>query len=153
MRTTHKLLATLSLCAVATAALAQDINPAVSARQSHMKLNAHNLYYLIGVTRGRSDYDATLAQAAADNLVHLAMLDQSRYWPKGTSSDELAETHALPALWQNFPDVMEKVAAVREKAAALQAVAGTGMEAMGAAAGELNNACNACHKAYRMSQN
>jgi len=128
-------------------------DPSVGARQGLMKLNGHNLYYMLAMSRGRIDYDAASAQAAADSLVALTQVNQMRMWPPGTDSDALLETRALPALWENFPDVMEKVGAVKEAALALQAVAGDGLEPMTAAASAVNDACNACHKQYRMSDN
>ena len=114
-----------------------------------MKLNGHNVFYLLGMAGGRTEYDAAAAQTAADNAVLLAQISQSRYWPPGSDSDAVEGTNALPALWENFPDVIEKLNAVTAAALELQAVAGTGLEPMGAAATALNNACNACHKAYR----
>lgn len=133
-------------------AAAHGGNPEVSARKAHMGLQGFNLYYLLGVAGGKADYDAETAQGAADNLVALSNINQMRYWPAGSDNGTLGDaTRALPALWENFPDVMTKVGAVKEAALALQGAAGNGLDAMAPAAKALNDACNACHKAYRAS--
>ncbi len=147
--TSGVLVAGLIATAVYAGSHAGPFDAAVTARQSHMRLNGHNVFYLLGMAGGRTEYDAESAQAAADNAVLLAQISQSRYWPPGSDTDAVEGTNALPALWQNFPDVIEKLNAVTAAALELQAVAGTGLEPMGAAATALNNACNACHKQYR----
>lgn len=121
----------------------------VTARQSHMKLYGFNLYAIVGMAQGRSDYDAEVAQAAADSLVSLTQVNQMRYWPQGSDNSAIEGTKALPEIWQNFPDVMEKIGAVNEAALALQAVASDGLDAAGPAAIAANDACNACHRNYR----
>ena len=149
-------LAAVGLAIAATAVLAGShagpFDAQVTARQSHMKLNGHNVYYLIGMVRGRAEYDADAAQAAADNAVLLAQVNQVRYWPQGSDSDAIPGTKALPAIWKNFPDITEKLKAVNAAALELQAVAGNGLEPMGVAVTALNNACNACHKQYRKTE-
>ena len=42
------------------------------------------------------DYDAGMAQTAADNLFHVTRHDQSRLWPEGTDSATMMETRAKP---------------------------------------------------------
>ncbi|MGR3342924.1 MAG: c-type cytochrome [Paracoccaceae bacterium] len=149
-------LAAAGLAIAATAVLAAShVGPfafQIAARQSHMKLNGHNVYYLIGMVRGRAEYDAEAAQTAADNVVLLSQVNQGRYWPPGSDADAIDGTKALPAIWQNFPDVVEKLNAVSAAALELQAVAGNGLEPMGVAVTALNNACNACHKQYRKTE-
>jgi len=135
---------------VATGALAQDINPAVKARQSHMTLYGHNLGLLGGMARGNIDYDAEAATAAAANLAALAALDQSRYWPEGTDSDTLMETRALPAIWENIPDVIEKSRTLAAATGTLATEAGGGLDALRASLGPVGEACGACHEDYRV---
>ena len=128
-------------------------NPAVKARQAHMELYGHNLYYLLGVARGRSEYNAELAQAAADSLVALHTVSQMRYWAPGTDSESVEGSRALPALWENFPTVFGIVGESVAAANALQAVASDGVEAMGPAAQALNQTCNDCHRDFRVRDN
>lgn len=138
---------------VATSAVAQDTNPAVTARKSHMALYGFNLGLLGGMARGNIDYDAAAASAAAANLAALSRLDQSRYWPEGTDSDTIMETRALPALWQDIPKAMEIGGNLAAAAETLAAEAGNGLEALQASLGPVGQACGACHEAFRVPDN
>ena len=153
IRPLHLTLSALALAGLATGLSAQDndVDPAVKARQSHMTLNSFNLGLLGNMARGNIDYDAEAAQAAADNLVALASLDQTRYWPEGTDSDSIEGTRALPAIWENIPDVMAKAEALETQAATMAEVAGDGLDAMRGQIQALGGACGDCHDNYRLS--
>ena len=127
-------------------------NPAVKARQSHMQLYQFNAGYFFGMARGNVEYDAETAQAAADNLVALTRMNQGRMWPQGSDSDAIEGTRALPALWQDFPKVMEIGGSLAAAAEAMQAVAGNGQEAAMGALNDIGKACTACHEAFRAPQ-
>ena len=124
-------------------------NPAVKARQAHMTLNSFHAGYLGAVMQDKADYDADTAQGAADALMALAGINQSRMWPQGTDADSIEGTRALPAAWEDFPGVMEKLTSLLAATTALAAVAGDGEDAMKAALGPMFGVCSACHKAYR----
>lgn len=151
-----KTLRTIILAAVAapvflTPAIAQDAtSAAVKARQSHMQLYAFNLGILGGMARGNMDYDADTAQAAADNMLALASMAQGSYWPQGSDSDSVEGSRALPALWADFPGVMQKGGEAKAAIEALAMVAGDGLEAVQGALGPVGAACGACHQAYRV---
>jgi len=146
----------LASLAAGSAAVAQDgptpEQQAVNARQSHMQLYAFNLGALGGMAQGSLPYDAAAATAAAQNLDHLVQIDQARYWIPGTSSEDLEESHALPAIWENMADFEAKQAGLRDAVAALVAAAGTDQATLGAAMGGVGQACGACHQAYREPQ-
>jgi cytochrome c556 len=127
-------------------------NPAVKARQAHMGLYNFHAGYLGGVMRGRVDYDAGTAQGAANALVALANIDQSRMWPPGSDADSIEGTRAKAEIWADFPGVMKQLNALKETTAALAAVAGDGEDAMKAALGPVFGVCGACHEAYRVPQ-
>ena len=142
-----------SALAIGTVALADGHggNPAVKARKAHMQLYAHNLGILGGMAKGDAEFSAELAQAAADNLAVLVMMNQMSYWQPGTSNAELGEeTRALPAGWEsaNFDDIMAKSTAMAEAAAAMKAAAGS-LEGVQGAISAVGKACGDCHKAYR----
>lgn len=142
----------ISSCAVALVsggAFAQDANPAIAARQAHMDLYAFNIGLVGGMARGSVDYDAAAASAAAANIAALAKLDQSRYWPEGTSTLDSDATRALPEIWDNIPDVIAKAQALSAAADAFAAQAGGGLEALQAGLGPVGQACGACHESYR----
>lgn len=121
---------------------------AVKARQAAMQLYAFNLGILGGMAKGDTEYNADAAQAAADNLAALTTMNQMAMWPQGTDSDAMEGSRALPALWQNFPDVSEKGKALAMAAAAMAENAGS-LDGIRANIGAVGGACGACHKAYR----
>jgi cytochrome c556 len=143
------LVAALATALLAGTAVAQDANPAIAARKAHMDLYAFNLGIVGGMARGNVPYDAAAATAAAGNLAALAKLDQSRYWPEGTSSLDTSESRALPELWDNIPDAVAKGQALAAAADAFAAQAGGGLEALQAGLGPVGQACGACHESYR----
>lgn len=124
-------------------------HPAVKARNAIMNLYANNLGQLGAMAKGQVDYDAEAASKAANNLSLLVQLDQSTLWPQGTDTDSISGTRALPAMWQNFPDVMAKSKALSDAVAAMQTAAGTDLASLQGAIGAVGGACGGCHKAYR----
>ena len=124
-------------------------NPAVKARTSLMQLYANNLGPLGAMAKGDVAYDADAASKAANNLALLVQLDQSTLWPQGTDADSIAGTRALPAIWQNFPDVAEKGQALVAAVNAMQVAAGTDLDALRGAMGAIGKACGDCHETYR----
>lgn len=145
-------LTTVALSAVAaTGAFAQDdaAKAAIKARQAQMDLYAFNMGALGAMAKGAMPYDAEVASKAAGNLAMLTKMDQSRMWPNGSDDMSADNTRALPAIWENMGDVMAKGGDLVTAAAAMEAAAGNGLEALQAAMGPLGGACGACHKAYR----
>ena len=135
----------------ATLALAggHDGNPAANAR-AHMKLYAFNLDVIGAMAKGEVGYNAEAAQAAANNLLALAMTHQDAYWAPGTSTAELGnETRALPLIWEEgsrFGDIgVQLIEAVRQ----LAATAGEGQDTLRDAIRGVGGACSACHRSYR----
>ncbi|MEJ1991640.1 MAG: cytochrome c [Maritimibacter sp.] len=136
---------------IASSALAHDdvAAPAIKARHSLMSLYAYNLGSLGAMAQGKMPYDAEMAQAAADNLALLSKLNAASMWPAGSDADHAEGSNALPALWENFPDVGAKAKALSDATDAMAAAAGTDLASLQAAMGPLGGACAACHKAYR----
>ena len=67
---------------VAAGAYAQGAGDAsVKARQGQFNIMLLNLMTLGGMARGRVDFDADAAQAAADSLVAVSMIQQAPLWP------------------------------------------------------------------------
>lgn len=147
----------LMFAALSTAAPAAshggDLPASVKARKAHMQLYSHNIGILAGMAKGETEYDADAATAAAANIEALSGLNQSTYWQSGTDSDSLEGTRALPALWENIPDVTAKVETLNAAASSLAATAGDGLDAVKAGLGPLGKACGECHEDYRLSDN
>lgn len=133
---------------LALPALAEQ-DPAIEQRQGQFKLLVHNFGLLGGMAQGRMDYDAEMAQTAADNLFHITRHDQSRLWPEGTDSMSVDGTRANPAIWENLDDFVSKFVALQIAAENLQGLAGSGLDEMRAGVGALGQACQACHQEYR----
>jgi cytochrome c556 len=155
-KTTAALSALVLAGALAGTAFAQsDIDPniarAIKARQSQMTLYAFNLGVLGGMAKGEMEYDADAASKAASNLAALSSLDQSRLWPQGSDNFEVGTevTEALPKIWDADSDIGAKGKALADAAAAMNGVAGNGLDALRGAMGPLGKACGDCHKAYR----
>lgn len=134
---------------VGTGAVAQDLPKEVKARQGQFQIMAINLGILGGMAKGAIEYDAAAAQAAADSLVGVSMVNQAPLWAAGTDNMSIDGTRAQPNIWENIDDVVAKWAAFGEAAKAMQAAAGTGQEAIGPAMGAIGGACKACHDTYR----
>jgi len=137
------------LAITAGAVFAGPYDLAIGARQSHMRLNSHFLGVLGAMAKGDMAYDAKAAGVAAKNLAMLATINQSSYWVPGSDSFANDNTRALPALWDNIPDVVTKLQALTAASAAMNQAAGNGLDALRAAIGPVGGACSACHKAYR----
>lgn len=145
--------AAIAATGIAATATAQDDLPfPVQARQGQFKLLGLNMGVLVAMARGEREYDADLAQAAANNVVTVSRIDQSFHWPEGTDNMSLVGTLALPEIWDNLPDVVEKWQAFGSAAEGLAAVAGDGREAMAAQIGPTFDSCNACHDEYQASE-
>ena len=121
----------------------------IKARQAQMQLYAFNLGILGAMAKGEAEYNAEAAVLAANNIVLAASIHQPQAWAPGSDSDAVKGSRALPAIWQNFPDVGAKSAELLAAAEAMKAAAGDGQQALGGAMGRLGGACSACHKAYR----
>lgn len=155
-----KFRSTLAACAVivasafGTSAIAHDddLPFPVQARQGQFKMLGLNMGVLVSMARGEREYDAALAQAAADNVVTISNIDQSFHWPEGTDNVSLVGTLALPEIWDNLPDVLEKWEAFGAAAEGLAAVAADGQAEMAAQIGPTFAACNACHDNYQASE-
>lgn len=139
---------TLSGAAFAESHIDPAVASAMDARQSHMKLYAFNLGVLGGMAQDKIEYNAEMAQTAADNLAALAAVDQSRYWVEG-SDNSVEGSRTLPAVWENMDDFMSKGNDLATASVALAAAAGTDLAALKEAFGPVGGACGACHREYR----
>lgn len=139
----------LTTLALSASAGGHGGNPAVDARQGHMQVMALNLGILGNMARGNTDYDADIAQAAADNLVLMGAVNQRFYWPPGTDSESYEGSRALPALWEDQASLFEIAGRYTPAAEALAASAGQGLDAMRGAIGPVGAVCGDCHEAFQ----
>jgi len=149
-----KLAITVAALGSSTPAFAQDdFSGTLKARQGQFQIMALNLGILGNMARGRMDYDADAAQAAADTLVAVSQIQQAPMWPEGTDNAAIEGTRAQPTIWAENADFLEKWAGFGEGALVIQAAAGNGLEALGPAMGPVGGSCKACHDNHRAPAN
>ena len=143
----------LLLGTVATVALAQSNVPQeVRARQGLMQNFAFSLSTLGNMARGNMEYDAELAQTAADRLVALSDISQDGYWPEGTSTEQVEATKALPAIWESKDAFLSNFEDLHQAATSMAEVAGDGQQALAGQMQALGQACGGCHEEFRVSE-
>jgi len=139
---------------IAAVATAQDEGPhdaAIKGRQAMFQTYGFNMGILGAMAKGKMDYDADIAAQSAANLNAAANFGQSAMWPEGSDSETPgnAKTRALPAIWSDFPGVLEKSKALQDASAVLAAEAGNGLDALKSAIGDVGNSCKGCHDDFR----
>ncbi|GGB97340.1 cytochrome C556 [Marivita lacus] len=137
-----------------TAAYAQDdFTAQLKARQGQFRIMAINLGILGGMAQGKTEYNAEEAQAAADTLVAVSMIQQAPMWPAGSDDMAIEGTRAQPSIWEQNDDFLAKWGDFGTAALALQAAAAGGVEGLGPVMGQVGNACSACHDNHRAPAN
>lgn len=157
MKLTIRHLALTVLLGFASTLQAADEGPhdkAIDARQSMFTLFSFNIGTLSAIAKEKVPYDADAAAEAAANLDKLVSLGKSGFWPAGSDSETSgnAETRALPAIWDDLPDVERKFDDLQSAVTALVPVAGAGLNALQGAIGDVGAACKACHDDYRVEK-
>ena len=130
-------------------ALAQDAEDAVEARHGFMTMLGINMGQLAGMAKGEIAYDEAAASLAASNIVALTQYDAPALFVEGTSSEDMRDSEALPAIWENPDDFRAKFAALREAAAGSPEAVKGGQGNLGPAVQKLGGACKSCHDDYR----
>ena len=144
--------AVLAVAGIATVSSANEaFEKAVKARQGLFQVYAFNIGQLGAMAKGAVEYDAKVAQTAADNLAAAASIDGSAMWPQGTDNAGVmkGKTRALPAAWTTYPKVAEKHEDLVAAVANLQASAGGGLDALKGSIGDVGKACKSCHDDFR----
>lgn len=148
-------LATITCTALVFACSTQaDDGPhdgAIKARQGMFQLYGFNMGLLSAMAKEKMPYDADLATEAANNLSAVVNLGQSQLWPAGSdnATEGNAPTRALPAIWDTYPDVLDKFADLKKAVDALVPVAGNGVGELKSAMGDVGGSCKGCHDDFR----
>jgi cytochrome c556 len=143
--------ALLGVSLLATAADEGPHDKAIKARQGMFQMYGFNFGLLSAMAKEKMPYDADIASEAAANLDAAANFGQSQLWPAGSDNetDGNATTRALPAIWNTYPDIVEKADAMKTATADLVTVAGNGLDALQGAIGDVGASCKGCHDDYR----
>ncbi|OED38802.1 hypothetical protein AB833_18260 [Chromatiales bacterium (ex Bugula neritina AB1)] len=144
----------IMLVATSQLVLSADGGPhdkAIQARQAMFKLYGYHMGILGGMAKGKIPYDAAIAAEASQNLDAAANLGQSTFWPAGSdnSNDENVKTRALKAIWDTYPEIVEKGEALTKATGVLAQNAGNGLDALKANMADVGAACKGCHDDYR----
>jgi len=148
-RTFQKVLTALALAVAAGAsspggAAAQDPSPIAAYRQSLMQaFRTHT-----GGVRAALGDEVPLGHAEhhAIALSHMATALANAF-PAGSAGPG---SRALPAIWENRADFMNKVSAIQSAAQSLVTAAQSGdADAIGAALQQVQGTCQGCHQPYR----
>ena len=143
-----------AVAALLVAALADSHVPSsVKARQAVMQLNQYCLGILGDMARGKTEYNAELAIAAANSLklIEADGIDQSTMWAPGTSTAELGDvTRAKPEIWSTWPAITEPIGEIKTAIDAMVEAAGT-LEGLQSTIGAVGKGCSDCHE-YRVSR-
>ena len=121
----------------------------IATRKGLMKENNENAKVTVGMMRGQVPFDAAKVDAAfaqwADTAQKLPAL-----FPDNSKSGQ--KTRAAPKIWTSKADFDEKAAAFGKAVADNRDKAKGSVEGLRAAIPAVGNACDACHKDYRLSQ-
>ena len=149
-------LAGLAMASIMFAGVAVAQGPfdnVLKARQGDMRLRAFNLGILGAMAKGKIEYNAKAASAAAHNLKVLSTLNASAMWPQGSDAGALGDiTTASADLWANFPKVIEAAKAFSAAASAMDAAAGKDLASLQGAMDGVGKACGGCHKPFRVKK-
>ncbi len=142
----------LAMSLGAPAGIAGDFDKQIKARQAYMQIFSFNLGQLGAMAKGDAPYDAKAANAAAQNLLLAARMDNSAMWPKGSDVEvpgHKGETRAKPEIWTTWPKVSEKHQDLTRALETMASVAGNGLGAMKGAMGGVGDGCKGCHESFR----
>lgn len=146
-------LAALTLAAGLVLPLAAGADPAaIAARKAHFQSYNAQIGVLVAMARGEAPYDAARAQAAAIALDDLTRVDVPALFPAGSGAESMAETRALPAIWDDLETFAQRHADLQQATAALRLVAGTDLAALRGSVGQVGGACGACHQQFRAAE-
>ena len=133
---------------LATGAVIAQSDP-ISARKGLMKENENNAVTVVRMMRGQLPYDPAKVDAAfaqwADTAKQLPSL-----FPDNSKTGQ--NTRAAPKIWTSKADFDAKAAAFGKAVAENREKAKGSVEGLRAAIPAVGNACDTCHKDYRLAK-
>ena len=151
-----RILITSTLIAMTgTTALAIDVEDTIKARQSFMQVYKFNLGLVGNMAKGKTEYNAEIAQNAADNLLALSKMKNGPMWPQGSSKSDrglMEKTNALPETWTTWPRVSERHADLTSALEDFSKVAGKDLNSLRGGMKSVGDGCKGCHKDFRAKE-
>ena len=123
-------------------------------RQGLMQVQAFKLGVLRDMADGVTDADADVfAEYAADLAAVTGMLLDGFDGLEGSSTNALSGTRALPDIWSNWDDFVQKQSDLESAAEEVAAAASApGFDVGPDSAAPLGPTCGGCHRVYRQQQ-
>lgn len=143
------LIISAAIAALPLLAHADAAEDAVEARQGYFVMMGMNMGQLAGMAKGEIAYDEAAASRAAANIEALAGYHLPGLFIDGTSTDDMSDTEALPAIWANKDGFAARFAQLQEAAAGKSEAVKGGQANVGPAVQALGGACKACHDDFR----
>jgi cytochrome c556 len=141
------LAAGLAAAAIATSVLAQS--EPIATRMALMKGNNDNARKVSQMIRGQQPFDPTKVDAALAQWAETAKKLPAQFPPDSKTGQK---SRAAPAIWDNKQDFDAKAAAFGKAVAENRAKARNSLDDLKLAFAPVNDACDNCHKDYRLSQ-
>ena len=143
-------IAIAAMSVLAAGAQAASMDKPVAARKAVMVINGFYMGQLGAMAKGKMEYNAKTAQAAADSLLALAKMNTGSMWVPGSGNDKLGDmTRAKPEIWSTYPDVANKGKDLVMALEAMVKVVGTGVDGLRSSIGAVGKSCGGCHKPFR----
>jgi len=142
----------IALAAIALSAgslSAADVDKSIEMRQSYMQLIAFNVGIVGSMAKGKTEYDATIALEAANNLDLLSKMNYQSMWPEGSSNTDSDHTRAKAKIWSDTEGFATKHTNFANSAQNLVGLANKGLNNLRVGMKELGGSCGGCHQGYR----
>jgi cytochrome c556 len=121
----------------------------IAARMGLMKENQSNAEIAVRMMRGQAPFDAAKVDAAFAQWADTAQKLPSLF-PDNSKSGQ--KTRAAPKIWMTKADFDDKAAAFGKVVADNREKAKVSVDGLRAAIPAIGNACDACHKDYRLAK-
>jgi len=121
----------------------------IATRMGLMKQNEENAIAVVRMMRGQAPFDAAKVDAAFAQWTDTAHNLPSLF-PDNSKSGQ--KTRAAPKIWTSKTDFDEKAAAFGKVVADNRDKAKGSLDGLRAAIPAVGNACDACHKDYRLAK-
>jgi cytochrome c556 len=142
------LFAAAALIAIGTGAVIAQSDP-IAARKTLMKHNNDGAKVLVAMMRGSAPFDASKVDPVFSQWAETAQKLPGLF-PDNSKTGE--ETRASPKIWENKADFDAKAAAFGKAVADNRNKAKQSLDGLKAAVGAVGDACDDCHKDYRLSR-
>jgi cytochrome c556 len=138
----------VAICATA-AISAEDLAAAVKERRDLMKKTVAPAAKLGGqMIKGVEPFDAAKAAKAMSDIS--AVPDKYvTLFPKGTEHGAIADSEALPKIWEDFDNFKALAMKLKDASARAAGAAAQGKGTFTAAFNDMTKVCKECHETYR----